>query len=95
MQEFKTSGGVAIASTDVLGAVYYCAGHRLAVYIAKVAGIVKAEVREACGQCEECYSNGMPHYCESPVHVTAHYYREIADNRRLYPADGGYFVYGE
>lgn len=54
--------------------------------------VLTDRVGDPCGQCEECWTNGMPEWCTSRVMVTAYYYQQIQDTRRIWgdPTDGFY-----
>lgn len=38
--------------------------------------VTTSEASDPCGGCEECYTNGMPGFCTSPVTVTGYYYND-------------------
>ena len=46
--------------------------------------VLTDRVRDSCGQCEECWTNGMPEWCTSRVMATAYYYRHIQDTHRIW-----------
>ena len=54
--------------------------------------VLTDRVGDPCGQCEECWTNGMPEWCTSRVMVTAYYYQQILDTRRIWgePTNGFY-----
>ena len=54
--------------------------------------VLTDRVADPCGQCEECWTNGTPEWCTSQVMVTAYYYKQIHDTRRIWgdPTNGFY-----
>lgn len=92
MKEFKTVKGTAIESTDVLS---FEPTHSPITWLVKLKPmtVVTEEVIEDCGLCEECYSNGVPQFCQSPTRTKAFFYKTpLADTRLWGNLEEGFYL---
>lgn len=83
MKEFKTTKGTIIEKTDVVSFQPTASCNAWLVKLT-IKSVVTEEVLDSCGCCEECYTNGMPQFCQSPTTTKGFFYKTPADDTRLW-----------
>lgn len=83
MKEFKTGRGTVVDKSDVLSFEPTPSRNTWLVKLVPYS-VVTEEVMDSCGLCEECYSNGMPQFCQSPTRTKAFFYKTPSADIRLW-----------
>lgn len=86
-----TTKGTQILNDDVQNIKPVVASQTRFLARIKAEALTVSHVEEACGCCEECYSNGMPHQCTDTVTAVAYFYK---GDRLWGDLNEGFFVNG-